>query len=58
MNMITEAELAEAWKVTRVFLRLSRMRGKGPAFVKIGRAVRYPVDAVDSFVKANMRGGV
>lgn len=42
---LTDAEAAEALGVSAEVLRKMRSRGKGPAFFRIGRAVRYdPAD--------------
>ena len=42
-------QLAERWQVTRDVLARMRMGGRGPAWVKIGGAVRYPVAAVIAY---------
>lgn len=34
-------------------LRMWRQRGKGPAYVRIGRHVRYADEDLDAFVAAN-----
>ena len=43
-TFLTEEELAERWRgqVTRGTLRNWRTQGRGPPFLKAGRAVLYP----------------
>ena len=42
--------MSESW------LAKSRLRGDGPRFVKVGRAVRYPESSLREFIKSRMRG--
>jgi hypothetical protein len=53
-ELMTEAELSEMMAVPRSTLRWRRFVGLGPAYVKIGRSVRYPVDAVREFLDSNI----
>jgi len=48
---LTEREVAQYLKVSLALLRRWRMDGKGPAFVKIGRLVRYPRRNVEAFLE-------
>lgn len=42
---LTESEVADRLGVTRCVVRQMRHRGRGPAFFKVGRSVRYdPAD--------------
>ncbi len=41
-RLLTPAELARPLNVSVSWLAKARMRGEGPPYVKIGRAVRYP----------------
>jgi predicted DNA-binding transcriptional regulator AlpA len=41
-RLLTSKEAAEFLRVSTSWLAKSRMNGTGPAFVKIGRSVRYP----------------
>lgn len=45
--------LAERWATTTKTLANWRSLGKGPAFVKIGGAVRYPLTDVLAYENAN-----
>lgn len=50
---LTEVETAEYIGMSRSFLRQSRMEGNrtpAPRFIKIGRAVRYLVEDLDSWL--------
>jgi hypothetical protein len=51
--MLTTEELALRWKMTNNGLRVWRISGKGPAFVKLGRDVRYRLSDVEAYEKAN-----
>ncbi len=51
---LTEAELSEMIAVPKATLRWRRFVGLGPAYVKIGRSVRYPIKAVQEFIKSNI----
>ena len=43
---LTSRELAARLNVNDVTLRGWRMKGGGPAYIKLGRAVRYPLRLV------------
>ena len=50
---LTERQVAEQLGLSVATLRAWRHRGRGPRFVRFGRAVRYlPVD-LDAFVRAS-----
>ena len=51
---LTETELSEMLAVPKSTLRWRRFVGLGPAYVKIGRSVRYPVKAVREFIDSNV----
>jgi predicted DNA-binding transcriptional regulator AlpA len=38
------------------WLAKSRLRGDGPRYTKIGRAVRYPESSVREYIKSRMMG--
>jgi|NGEPerStandDraft_6_1074524.scaffolds.fasta_scaffold89627_2 hypothetical protein len=38
------------------FLEKCRVTGGGPAFVKLGRAVRYRLEDLDAFARARIHG--
>jgi hypothetical protein len=48
------SELSEMVSVPRSTLRWRRFVGLGPVYVKIGRSVRYPIDAVRQFIGSNI----
>jgi hypothetical protein len=47
---LNEAETAEYICMSRPFLRLARMKGTGPAYLRIGRAIRYDVRDLDAWL--------
>jgi len=48
-------ETAERLDVSLSWLAKARMRGDGPRFVKIGRAVRYGDGAIGDYIRARTR---
>ena len=50
---LTERDTASYLAMSRAWLRQSRMRGRGPAYVRIGRSVRYLVRDLDAFLEAH-----
>lgn len=48
---LTVEETAEILSVSVKTLEAWRRLGKGPAFVKLGRAVRYTMEALDAFTR-------
>lgn len=50
---LTEAELLERWPVSVATLRRWRADKKGPAYIKIGRRILYPLDAIEKYEKEN-----
>jgi excisionase family DNA binding protein len=50
---LTEAEAALRLGLKVPTLRAWRHQGRGPAFVRLGRAVRYLVADIDEFLTAN-----
>jgi excisionase family DNA binding protein len=53
--LFTPNEVAEYLNCSVSFLAKERMKGTGPAFVRIGRAIRYSRSALDSYKAANTR---
>lgn len=51
---LTEREVAERLGLSVATLRAWRHRGKGPRYVRFGRAVRYLTADLDDFVRANV----
>ena len=48
-DLLTTEEAATELKVSESFLAKARMRGTGPAFIQIGRAVRYSRTALEAY---------
>lgn len=59
MQLLTPAALADRWQITVKKLAHDRVKGDGPAFVKLGRAknspVRYPLEHVEQFELERLR---
>ena len=51
----TEKEAAAYLNVSPRTLQAWRLRGGGPAYVKLGNAVRYDRDALDRFITERTR---
>ena len=51
--MFTTEEAADYLKVSRQLLELLRVKGGGPRYAKLGRAVRYRRAALDEWLEAN-----
>ncbi len=56
-NLLRETEVAERLGVAVHTLQKWRFFGRGPAYHKLGRAVRYSPDAVESWLTARPQGG-
>ena len=50
---LNEDEVARALGVSTSALRSWRLRGRGPRFLKLGRAVRYLAQDVEVFIEAS-----
>lgn len=48
--LLTEREVASAMKLSTAMLQKMRREGTGPAFVRIGSSIRYPVSALAAWV--------
>jgi predicted DNA-binding transcriptional regulator AlpA len=53
--LLTAAEAAQILKVSLSWLAKARMRGDGPPFIKIGRAIRYSEVALQQWMKSRQR---
>jgi len=51
--LLTAAEAARALKVSLSWLAKARMRGDGPPFIKVGRAIRYSEAALLQWMRAH-----
>ena len=54
-KLLTEEQVADQLSITTNTLRKWRWLGKGPAFIKIGAAVRYEADTLATFIKSNVK---
>lgn len=54
--MLRERELAERWRTSQRTLQRWRAEGRGPAFLRIGDAIRYPMADILAY-EARRRGG-
>jgi excisionase family DNA binding protein len=53
-QVLTEHEVAKQLGLSVATLRAWRLKGKGPRFVRFGRAVRYLTADVERFVEASV----
>ena len=53
--LLTPKETATRFKVSLSWLAKARMRGDGPPFTKIGRAIRYSEVALMQWMKSQQR---
>ena len=53
--VFTPEETANRLKVSLSWLAKARMRGDGPPFIKIGRAIRYSEAALQQWTKSQQR---
>lgn len=54
-NLVTEHAAAELLGLSVRTLQKWRLRGGGPAFLKLGHAVRYDLEDVERFVRERRR---
>ena len=52
----TETELALRWNISPKTLQRWRCEGVGPPYIKLSKAVRYPVDDIVAYEQANRLG--
>jgi predicted DNA-binding transcriptional regulator AlpA len=53
--LLTAKEAARILKVSLSWLAKARMRGDGPAYVKLGRSIRYAEAALIQWMKSRQR---
>jgi hypothetical protein len=53
----TEKEAAAMYNVTPAAMRKWRREGRGPAWVHLGRCVRYPVAGLQAHLEQCAKGG-
>jgi excisionase family DNA binding protein len=49
-RLLTPAEVAERLRVSTRTLEFWRHQGRGPAYVRVGKRVRYRSDDVEAFI--------
>lgn len=54
-EIMTTAEAADYLRISKQKLEIDRHKGKGPAFCKIGRIVRYRKSDIDAYLAGNVR---
>ena len=54
-DLLTSKEAAAELKVSESFLAKARMHGTGPAFIQLGRAVRYSRAALETYKSLQTR---
>jgi hypothetical protein len=54
LDIVTQDELAATLQVTKGTLREWRRQGKGPDFVRIGKAIFYRVKDVQEYIAMNL----
>jgi predicted DNA-binding transcriptional regulator AlpA len=52
MTLLTASEAARLLKLSVSWLAKARMRGDGPAYIKVGRSIRYTEIALQQWLKA------
>jgi predicted DNA-binding transcriptional regulator AlpA len=50
---LREGDASRYLGMSRAWLRQSRMRGRGPAFIRIGRSVRYRLADLEAWLDAH-----
>jgi len=54
-GMLTTQQAAEKLGLKKTTLEALRCRGGGPVFVKYAKAIRYTVDALDTYIREHTR---
>jgi hypothetical protein len=54
-RMLTPKEAANFLRVSGSWLAKARMRGDGPHYAKVGRAIRYPESGLIGYTKSRLR---
>ena len=55
--LLSSADVAELLDVSERTLEFWRYAGKGPAYVKVGKRVRYRPADVEAYLEAQRQGG-
>lgn len=56
LAVYTPSELARRWRISRKTLANWRSLGRGPRWIKIGHAVRYPIAEIQRAEKQHLDG--
>jgi excisionase family DNA binding protein len=54
-SLLTAKEAARRLKVSTSWLAKARMRGDGPAYIRVGRSIRYSEAALLQWLKSRQR---
>lgn len=54
-HLLTPRDAANLLRLSNSWLAKARMRGDGPSYVKIGRAIRYQQDTLIEWMKSHRR---
>jgi predicted DNA-binding transcriptional regulator AlpA len=54
-RLLTPTETAKLLRLSPSWLAKARMTGEGPAYIKLGRAVRYDVGTLAQWMKSRLR---
>jgi predicted DNA-binding transcriptional regulator AlpA len=54
-RLLTAQEAADILRLSQSWLAKARMRGDGPPYLKIGRAIRYAESALTRWMRSNQR---
>lgn len=54
-NILNDFQASQYLNLSRSWLRQSRMRGTGPKFLKLGRAVRYRLEDLEAWLLQHQR---
>ncbi len=57
-ELLTEREVAAKLRISTAALHKWRRERRGPAWVKLERAVRYPVSDLQAFINRNKKAAV
>jgi predicted site-specific integrase-resolvase len=53
-KLLNETAAAELLGIAPATLRRWRVKGAGPAYIKVGRAVRYNPDVLEQYISCNV----
>lgn len=54
-QLLRESDVAERWNLSERCLQAWRLRGDGPPYLKLGRAVRYRLSDLDLWLENRRR---